>query len=69
MSKRLAPICRIVQRPVPGSPLCPGTYLTFMQRPGCDYTDLILGERPESLRAAIEVATNRTEYDARKSKK
>ncbi|MDJ0364861.1 hypothetical protein QMK33_06825 [Hymenobacter sp. H14-R3] len=69
MSKRLAPICRIVQRPVPGSPLGPGTYLTFMQRPGCDYTDLMLGDRTECLRAAIEVAANRAEYDARKSKK
>lgn len=69
MSKRLAPICRILQRPVPDSPLGPSTYRTLMQRPGCPYTDLMLGDRLESLRAAIEVAANRTEYDARQRAK
>ena len=64
VSKRRAPVCRIIQRPQPASPLGPGTYLTLMQRPGDAYTDLMLGDRAECLRAAIEIAANRAEYDA-----
>ena len=60
MSKRPAPVCRIIQRPVPGSPLGPDTYLTLMQRPGDSYTDLMLGDRREGLRAAIIVAERRS---------
>ena len=61
MSKRPAPICRIIQRPVPGSPLGPGTYLTLMQRPGDTYTDLMLGDRREGLRAALLAAERRSQ--------
>ncbi|WP_375416775.1 hypothetical protein [uncultured Hymenobacter sp.] len=60
MSKRPAPVCRIIQRPVPGSPLGPGTYLTLMQRPGDPYAELLLGDRREGLRAAIGAAERRS---------
>ena len=60
MCKRPAPICRIIQRPVPSSPLEPRTYITLMQRPGDPYTDLMLGDRREGLRAAIIVAERRS---------
>ncbi|MFD2785341.1 hypothetical protein [Hymenobacter rubripertinctus] len=56
MRKLAAPVCRIVQRPVPGSPLGAGTYLTLMRCPGNAWAVLLLGGRAAGLRAALRAA-------------
>ncbi|MBW3127275.1 hypothetical protein [Hymenobacter profundi] len=53
MCKSLAPVCRGLLRPVPGSPLGPATYLLLFRRPGCPHALLLLGQRAECLRAAL----------------
>ena len=69
MSKQKAPVCRIIQRPhgTARQWLQGDAYVTYMQRPGTDYTDVMVGDRRECLRAAIQVAADRADYEARQN--
>ena len=56
MGKLSAPVCRIVQRPVPDSLLGSGTTLTLLRCPGTPWAALWLGNRAEGLREALRAA-------------